>query len=82
MSIRWIKNVIIDNEKTTLEVQLGNKKIGDKCYIRIGNEMETYFQNLFYTRDEILAQAKDLLKKRLRNNAITYPDGKPYDWNS
>ena len=56
MSIRWIKNVIIDGEKSTIEIQLGDKKIGDKCYTRISNELEVYFNNRSEVRDDIIAQ--------------------------
>lgn len=80
MSIRWIKNVMINNEKTTIEIQLGDKKIGDKCYTRIGNEIEVYFRNTGETRDDIIAEGLDILKKRLANKKVTYPDSREYDW--
>jgi hypothetical protein len=80
VSIRWIRNVIIDGNKTTLEIQLGDKKIGDKCYTRTGTDMEEYFFNNGGTRDEIVAQGRDILKKRCKAMKITYPDGREYDW--
>lgn len=80
MSIRWIKNVIIDGEKSTIEIQIGDKKIGDKCYTRISNELEVYFSNIGETRDDIIAQGIDILKKRLRGKNVSYPDGNDYDW--
>lgn len=80
MSIRWIKNVVIDGEKSTIEIQLGDKKIGDKCYIRISNEVESYFNNISETRDDIIAQGIDILKKKLEEKKVTYPDGRDYDW--
>ncbi len=80
MSIRWVKNVLIDNEKSTLEIQIGDKKIGDKCYTRINNELEVWFENMYETRNDIIAQGIDLLKKRLENKSVTYPDGTLYDW--
>lgn len=80
MSIRWVKNVIIDNEKSTLEIQIGDRKIGDKCYTRFNNEVETWFENIFDTRDDIIAQGLDILKKKLEGKKITYPDGTLYDW--
>ena len=49
MAIRWMKNVIIDNAKSTIEIQLGDRKLGDKCYTRINNEIEQWFDN-FRTR--------------------------------
>ena len=80
MSIRWIRNVVIDSEKTNIEIQLGDRKIGDKCYTRIGSEVEQYFDNLMEGRDDIVAQGIDILKKRVGDKNITYPDGREYDW--
>jgi hypothetical protein len=80
MSIRWVKNVLINNEKSTLEIQVGDKKIGDKCYTRINNELEVWFENMYDTRADIIAQGIDLLKKRLENKTVTFADGTPYDW--
>jgi hypothetical protein len=80
MSIRWIRNVVIDGEKTTIEIQLGDRHIGDKCYVRIGNEVETYFDNVSENRDDIIAQGIDRLKRKLDGKTITYPDGMEYDW--
>lgn len=80
MSIRWIRNVMIDGAKSTIEVQIGDKKIGDKCYTRVDNELEKWFDNLFDDRGEIIAQGIDILKKRLDKKSLTYPDGRTYDW--
>lgn len=80
MSIRWIRNVVIDGEKSTIEIQIGNLRIGDKCYTRISNEMERYFHNIYDSRNDIVAQGVDILKRRLENKTVTYPDGKEYDW--
>ena len=80
MSIRWIRNVVIDGEKSSLEIQLGDRRIGDKCYVRVNNEVETWFTNLFPSREEIIAQGVDLLRQRLKDVPLTYPDGREYDW--
>lgn len=80
MSIRWVKNVLINNEKSTLEIQVGDRRIGDKCYTRIDNELEVWFENMYDTRADIIAQGIDLLKKRLESKTVTYADGTPYDW--
>ncbi|MFP4013918.1 MAG: hypothetical protein ACLFVQ_07545 [Chitinispirillaceae bacterium] len=80
MSIRWIRNVLIDGEKSTVEIQIGDKRIGDKCYTRIDEELEEWFENIYSTRDDIIAQGVDILRKRLDGKNITYPDGQPYDW--
>ncbi len=80
MSIRWIKNLIIDGEKSTIEIQIGDKKIGDKCYTRINGDVEYWFENIYDSRSDIIAQGLDILKKRLELKNVTYPDGRLYDW--
>lgn len=80
MSIRWIRNVLIDGEKSTVEIQIGDRRIGDKCYTRINEELEEWFENIYSTRDDIIAQGVDILRKRLDGKNITYPDGQSYDW--
>jgi hypothetical protein len=80
MSIRWIRNVVINNEKATIEIQLGDRKIGDKCYTRVSSEIESYFENVSTSRDDIVAQGVDILRKRLQSKKLTYPDGREYDW--
>lgn len=80
MSIRWIRNLVIDGEKSSLEIQIGDKRIGDKCYVRVNNEVEIWFNNLFSSREEIIAQGIDLLKQKLKDRDTTYPDGREYDW--
>ena len=81
MSIRWLRNVIIDNEKSTIEIQIGDKRIGDKCYTRINQETEVWFENAYYERADIIAQGIDILKRRLEGKTVTNPDGTPYAWN-
>jgi hypothetical protein len=81
MSIRWLRNVIIDNEKSTIEIQIGDRKIGDKCYTRINQETEVWFENSFFERDDIIGQGIDILKRRLQGKNITNPDGTSYAWN-
>ena len=81
MSIRWLRNVIIDNEKSTVEIQIGDRKIGDKCYTRINQETEVWFENYSQERTDIIAQGIDVLKQRLKDKTVTNPDGTPYAWN-
>ena len=80
MSIRWVKNIIIDGTKSMIEVQIGDRRIGDKCYTRLNTETESWFQNRSDNREDIIAQGIDLLRKRLEGRKITYPDGRPFDW--
>lgn len=80
MSIRWIRNVMIDGEESTLEIQLGYKSIGDRCYIRVGNEIEEYFSPHSFGRSEIVQEGIALLQTRLLNNTTTTPEGRVYDW--
>ena len=80
MSIRWIRNVIIDGQKSIIEVQIGDRRIGDKCYTRVNADTERWFENIYDNRDDIIAQGIDLLRKQLEGSQITYPDGNEYDW--
>jgi len=80
MAIRWVRNVCIDGNETTIEIQIGYKVIGDKCYTRIGKEIEQYFGCKTDNRDEIVVQGKNILKQMLANKNITTIDGRTYDW--
>jgi hypothetical protein len=80
MAIRWMKNLVIDDVKSTIEIQLGDKKLGDKCYTRINNEIEVWFDNISDTRDDIIAQGLDILKQRLAGKKAICQNGTPYDW--
>jgi hypothetical protein len=80
MSIRWAKNVVIDGAKSVIEIQLGDRIIGDKCYTRIGTEVEKWFDNISDSREDVIAQGLDILKRRCLARAVTHPDGRPYDW--
>ena len=80
MAIRWMKNVIIDGKKGSIEIQLGDRKLGDKCYTRVNKEIEQWFDNISDTRDDIIAQGLDILKKRLAGKSILSQNGTPYDW--
>lgn len=80
MAIRWIRNVVIDGGKSTLEIQIGNRTIGDKCYTRINNEVEKWFDNITETREDVIHQGVEILRKRLQGKAVAYPDGRDYDW--
>jgi hypothetical protein len=42
--------------------------------------MEIWFENMYDTRSDIIAQGIDLLKKRLDGKKVSYPDGTLYDW--
>ncbi|MBN1128428.1 MAG: hypothetical protein JXA71_05545 [Chitinispirillaceae bacterium] len=80
MSIRWVKNIVIDGVKSMVEIQIGDRRIGDKCYTRINTETEVWFETKFDKRDKIIEQGRDLLKKRLEGRKLTYPDGTAFDW--
>jgi hypothetical protein len=80
MAIRWMKNVIIDSRKSTIEIQLGDRKLGDKCYTRINSEVEQWFENLSDSREDIILQGLDILKRRLEGKSVLYPNGTDYDW--
>jgi len=80
MSIRWIRNVIVDGTESTLEIQLGYKTIGDRCYVRIGNEMEEYFSPISFIRADIVEEGIALIQSKLINNTVMTPEGNIYDW--
>ena len=75
MSIRWIKNLIIDGEKSTIEIQIGDKKIGDKCYTRINNEVECWFENIYDSRNDIIAQGLIFSRKIESKKLPTLTEG-------
>jgi hypothetical protein len=76
MSIRWIRNLLIDEEKSTIEIQIGDKRIGDKCYTRVNTELELWFENIYDSRSDIIAQGIDILRNRIGSKKVTYPDGR------
>ena len=80
MAIRWIKNVIIDGEKGTLEIQMGDRFIGDKAYTRLNRETERWFRNKSEDREGVLKEGITLLQQQLQGKKITYPNGRPFDW--
>lgn len=80
MSIRWIRTVLIDNEPGSLEVFLGEKKISDKCYVRISGGQEFWFKPNSDQREIVLEQGKDLLKRKLAHQKITTAHGETFSW--
>jgi hypothetical protein len=80
MAIRWVRNVCIDGKETTVEIQIGYKVIGDKCYTRVGSGIECYFGINTENRDDIVIKGKDLLRSQLAGRIVTYTDGRTYDW--
>lgn len=80
MSIRWIRKVEVDGQPTTLEVLLGWKAIADKCYVRIGQEEETWFRPSTEEREEVLNEGLRILKDRLGGHDVK-ESGRPYGWN-
>jgi len=80
MSIHWIRNVLIDNEKTTMEILMGDSEISDKCYVRINSGNEHWFVPKGETRKDIMQQGVDILKDKFDGKAITFQNGKDFDW--
>ena len=80
MSIHWIKNVLVDSEKTTLEILLGDHEISDKCYVRINSGSEHWFTPRGESRDEIMNQGISLLKSKFKGKNVTYPNGTEFEW--
>ncbi len=80
MSVRWIRNVMVDGEESTLEIQLGYKSIGDRCYIRVGTEVEVYFTPFSQHRSGIVEEGIAQLQAKLMNNTVTTLEGVIYGW--
>ncbi|MCU0608824.1 MAG: hypothetical protein MUF22_03530 [Chitinispirillaceae bacterium] len=80
MSIRWIQNVVIDGAKSSIEIQVGDRRIGDKCYIRVNAETEQWFDSESPDREEIISRGMSLLKKKLAGKKVTNPDGSAFSW--
>lgn len=80
MSIRWIRNVVVDGRQTTLEVMLGASKIADKCYVRVNQEEESWFLPSSEVRDVILKQGLDILKSRLQGKNVVGANGSAFQW--
>jgi hypothetical protein len=80
MSIRWIRNVVVDGRQTTLEVLLGEKSIADKCYIRVNQDEEFWFRPSSDNRQAILQQGIDMLKTRLDGKNVTAQNGSSFPW--
>jgi len=80
MSIRWIKNILVDGEPTTIEVLLGDTQISDKCYVRINSGQEQWFVPKGESRDAILEQGITLIKNKFDGKKVTSPLGEEFDW--
>lgn len=80
MSIRWIRNVVVDGRQTTLEVMLGAAKIADKCYVRVNQEEEYWFHPSTESREAILRQGIDMLQGRLKGKQVISSNGSPFQW--
>jgi hypothetical protein len=81
MSLRWIRHVQVDGEPTTLEIMMGNSRMADKCYVRIGADEEYWFRPTADSRDAILDYGLLLLQEKLNGHHLTTPGGAPYHWN-
>jgi hypothetical protein len=80
MSIRWIRNVVVDGRQATLEVLLGDRSIADKCYIRVNQDEEFWFRPATDNREAILQQGIDMLKNRLAGKNVLASNGSAFPW--
>ncbi len=81
MSIRWMRNLVVDGQQTTIEVLLGANKIADKCYVRVNGQEEYWFKPSHEGRDAVLQQGIDMLKARFNGHSVQSNTGSPYSWN-
>ncbi len=58
----------------------GADLIADKCYVRINQEPELWFDPGCDDREMIVQKGIDILKKRFSGLQVTLPNGKPYNW--
>jgi len=79
-SIRWIRNLLADGHRYTVEILIGTNLISDKCYVRINQEPELWFTPDSDDRDLIVQKGINILKKRFDGITVTLPNGKPYNW--
>ncbi|MEO7424524.1 MAG: hypothetical protein ABI036_05005 [Fibrobacteria bacterium] len=80
MSIRWIRNVVVDGRQTTLEVLLGETRIADKCYIRVNQDEELWFRPGSDDRQAILRQGIEMLKARMDGKKVMAQNGSIFPW--
>jgi hypothetical protein len=81
MSFNWFKTVLIDNEKTVLHIFFGEKVIGDKCYVKIGEQRVNWFISFDNTRDDIVNQGINILKSKLKDKTVLSLNGDIFSWN-
>ncbi|MCL2207938.1 MAG: hypothetical protein FWB90_07605 [Fibromonadales bacterium] len=79
-SIRWIRYVIVNGVKCTLEIMVGMQRIADRCYVRINQEPELWFTPISESRDDVVKEAMQILYQRLQGSEILNLDGTPFQW--
>jgi len=79
-SLRWIRNILVDGEKVTMEIVLGVDYLGHRCYAKINKDSEIWFECVSTERSEIIEKGKNVLKKALKGKSLTFGDGSPYNW--
>jgi len=80
MSIHWIRNILIDEKKTTIEILMGDHEISDKCYVRVNSGKEHWFVPKGESRAEIMQQGIDILKRKFEGKTVTQSNGEEFDW--
>ena len=80
MSIHWIRNILVDEEKTTIEILMGDHEISDKCYVRINSGNEHWFVPKGETRQAIMEQGVEILKSKFEGKSVTQSNGAPFNW--
>jgi hypothetical protein len=80
MSIRWIRNVVLDGNQATFEVLLGDRAIADKCYVRVNQDEEYWFRPSSADRHAILEQGLELLKTKTQGRSVTDSNGSAFAW--
>ncbi len=71
---------MVDGKPAVIEIVLGNKRLGDRCFCRVNQNAEQWFNPHSDLRNQILEHGKNLLKQALTEKTLTFPDGTPYTW--
>jgi hypothetical protein len=79
-SIRYIRNVMIEGQKATLEIMLGTRVLADKCYARINKEPEIWFVPVEESRQSIVTQGLSIIREKIKGKEVRLPDGTAFNW--
>jgi len=80
MSIHWIRNILADDEPTSLDIQFGKTVISDKCYAKVEGLRGRWFNPTACDRETILREGIEILKEYLEDKELKITNGKEFKW--